>query len=329
MVENNQSEIINNDTLEIHYWFIDDSHTMDAFIENRCEYELLGIIRELSKLYSLVIEVNTEPTAEGGLKKWFKIITKEENKKATITNAVIIALITVILISPISQISERLIDKIFEDKELQELEKEKLKLEIEKLKQETDKKNVSLESNNLIRKRKSNFYETLDNYSKIEKVSFAITNDYKLNFHEKTVLKDDFKKFILVSDDLEPEEIEDAIIEIVSPVLKKGKYKWVGIYQDESISFNMKSSEFKALVQRGEIEFKNGSSINCHLSIRRKINNEGEEKIVGFDVVRVNHYFQNNKAVETKEGKKHRGIKEAKDSQFNLFDIQDNTDSNI
>lgn len=329
-MENNLSEIVNTDTLEIHYWFRDNSHTMDAFIENKCEYELLGVIKELSKLYSIVIEVNAEPIAEGGLKKWFKIITKQENKKANITNAIIIALLTVILTSPISQVSEKLIDKIFEDKELKELEKQKLKLEIEKLRQETEENNIQLEANNLIRKRKSNFYETLDAYSKIEKVSFALTDDTKRHsLSEKVVLKDSFKDFILVSDDLDPKEIEGAIIEIISPVLKKGKYKWVGIYEGETISFTMKSIEFKTLVQKGEVEFKNGSSINCHLSIKRKINNEGEEKNVGFDVLRVDQYFQNNKPVETKEGKKYRNIKEAKDSQISLFDMLDKQENDI
>ena len=81
----------------------------------------------------------------------------------------------------------------------------------------------------------------------------------------------------------------------------------------------MKSNEFKNLVQNGEIEFKNGSSINCFLSIRKKIDNEGVEKIVGYDVIRVNFYFQNEQPIETKEGKNFRKVKEAEEKQYDLF----------
>src|SRR5258708_38842759 len=119
---------------------------------------------------------------------------------------------------------------------------------------------------------------------------------------EKTVTRTNFKKFILITDELEPLENEDAVIEIISPVLKKGKYRWMGYYNGEPVSFNMKSKEFKTLVQKGEIEFKNGSTINCLLEIRRIVDSEGIEKKVGYDVVRVDHYFQSEKPIETKEG---------------------------
>ena len=101
--------------------------------------------------------------------------------------------------------------------------------------------------------------------------------------------------------------------------LKKGKYKWVGIYNGTPISFNMKSNEFRTLVQTGKVEFKNGSSINCQLEIRKRIDNEGIEKTVGYDVIRVNHYFDNEKPMETPEGKRYRQQKEANERQTKLW----------
>lgn len=310
-------EDIFGNTLEIHYWFGDNSHSMDASVANRCDYEILGIIKEISSLLSVNIEIETEPLGEGGLRKWLKVITKGENKNATITTAVVVALVTTLLTTPLAKISENIIDKIFEDTELKDLEKEKIKLEILKLKQETSNKIVN---NSLIKKKKSNFYETLEKYPKVKKVSYQISNEKKtIKTKDKIIEKTDFKKFILTSNDLEPIKNENAIIEIISPVLKKGKYKWTGFYNGESISFNMQSNEFKTLVQNGEIEFKNGSSINCFLIIRKKVNNEGIETIAGYDVVRINHYFENDKPIETKEGKKYRQKKEADERQFDLF----------
>jgi len=91
----------------------------------------------------------------------------------------------------------------------------------------------------------------------------------------------------------EPIVDENAIIEIVSPILKKGNYKWRGIYKGVPLSFNMKSNEFKTLVQTGKVEFKNGSTINCVLEINRKMNSDGEEIITGYDIISVNENSEN------------------------------------
>lgn len=324
MDKRNSLSLLSGNTLELHYWFENNTHTMDAVVQNKCEYEFLGVLREIAATFNADIVIETEPLAEGGLRRWFKIIAKEENIKATITTAIIAALIAGVFITPITttitKVTEKIIEEIFEDKEVKDLEKEKLKLEIEKLRQEIQQNNLLLNQNNLIKKKKSNFYETLENYPKVNKVSFVITDDNKIHLTEdKTILRKNFKDFVLVSDDLAPDEFENAIIEIISPVLKKGSYKWMGIYNGVSIPFNMKSIEFKTLVQTGDIQFKNGTSINCFLVARKKIDNDGIEKIVGYDVLRVNNYFENDKPIETPEGKHYRQKKEADKQQMRLF----------
>lgn len=314
----NDIKNITGNTLEIHYWFNDKSHTMDAFIQNKCEYEILGIISEISKKLSVEITIETEPLANGGLRKWLKVVSKNEITKATISTSIITAFIISVLVTPLSKITEKTIDKILENSEIKELERKKLILEVEKLKQET---NLDFENNILIKKKKSNLYYTLNKYPKITDVSFVVNDDNKQTvFKERKIKKKTFDDFILVSDDLEPIENENALIEIISPVLKKGKYKWTGYYKDEPISFRMKSNEFKTLIQNGEIEFKNGFTIDCHLEIQQKVNNEGIIKIKGYSVLMVNRYFVNDKPVETKEGRKHRKKKEAEKSQYKLFD---------
>jgi hypothetical protein len=319
MKVDNQISLLNGNTLELHYWFNDESHSMDAIVQNKCEHEFLEIIKEIASKFESEIIIETEPLAEGGLRRWFKIVSKTENKKGTITTAIIVALATVLITTPIGKITDKLIDKIFEDKELKELEKDKLKLEIKKLKQETQSFTESVDTNNTIKKRKSNFYETLDKYPKVEKVSLLIeTEDKQRLSEEKFVLRTNFNEYVLVTDDVEPVEIDNATIEIISPVLKKGKYKWMGIYNGEPIPFNMKSKEFKNLVQLRKVEFKNGTSINCFLIIRKKIDNEGKEKIVGYDVERVNNYFENDKPIETYEGKFHRQKREGDKQQTKL-----------
>src|SRR5258708_33154822 len=130
MVGDGELVKFNGNTLEIHYWFSDDSHSMNANVYNRCEHELLAVIKEVARLFSVEVYIETLPVEQGGLLKWLKIISKEENKKSPITTTILVAFITALLVTPISQLSEKVIDKIYEDKELKNLEKEKLKLEI-------------------------------------------------------------------------------------------------------------------------------------------------------------------------------------------------------
>lgn len=326
----NKISIVDGNTVEVHYWFNDNTHLMDAFVQNRCEYELLGILKEISNTFKIEIIVETEPLENGGLRRWFKLASKEENKKATITTAIVTALLTTILVTPLSttitKLTEKAIEKIFEDPELKDLEKEKLKLEIEKLRQETSYNIQTLDRNNVVKKKKSNFYDSLEKYQKVDKVTVILADNNKKPIEEKTVTRAMFKEFILVTDELEPEDYDDIVIEIISPVLKNGNYKWMGIYKGEPVPFSMKSKEFKELVQKGEVQFKNGTSINCSLTIKKKIDNEGLEKITNIEVNRVNHYFENDKPIETPEGRTHRKKKEAEKQQLNLFASNNDAD---
>lgn len=317
--------LLEGNTIQLHYWFKDNTHFMDAFVHNKCETEFLGLINEIASVIGIDVLIETEPLETGGLISWFKVKLKGHSKKDAIILAVTIALITGLLTTPlttaISEITKELIERIFEDPEIKELEKEKLKLEIENLKKDLLLKSRDLGENNKIKRKKSNFYEKLEHYQKIDKISFGVTNEQKqLALDEKIVGRSEFKNFVLVSDDLDPVENENAIIEIISPVLKKGPFKWTGVYNGESIDFAMKSNEFKILVQTGKVEFKNGSSIDCCLQVRRKIDNEGNEKVSGYDVLRVNHYFENDRPIETPEGRFHRRKKEADRSQLKLYD---------
>ncbi|OYU78953.1 MAG: hypothetical protein CFE23_16300 [Flavobacterium sp. BFFFF1] len=304
---------------------------MDALIQNKCEYELLGIVKEIAKQFDVEIFIETAPLENGGLRRWFRIATREENRKATITTGVITVLLTILLTTPITKTYDKVFEKLYEDKEEKaldtDLKKEQLKnlqLQNSKLQREEDREEQAkfLNENTVIKKKKSIYYESLKSYPKVEKVSYIINNQNKTT--EIFISRNSFEEFILLSDDLEPIITEDAIIEIVSPVLKKGHYKWMGIYNGETINFNMQSLEFKNLVQSREVEFKNGTSINCIIRQRRRIDNEGQIKTVAYDVTQVNSYFENDNPVETFEGRKYRQRREADRQQLDLFDTNDN-----
>lgn len=319
------TSVLSWNTIELHYRFNDDSHTMNAVVFNKCEYEFLGIAKEIVQKLKVDLEIETEPLGEGGLRSWFKFNAQD---KDTIKVGVVLYIITTLLGTPlttaIDELTRTAIQSVFESAEVKQLKEQKeiaeLKLDIAKIESETKRLGRSIDEN-VVKKKRSNYYENISSCKKITKVTIDITDDLKKNIYlEREVIKANFPNYIMTSDDLEPDSDENAVIEIISPVLKKGKYKWTGIYNGEVIQFTMKSNEFKTLVQTGQVIFKNGSSINCHLLAHKKVNAEGAVKITGYEVILVNHYFENDKPVETPEGKRNRQIKEAESNQLTLFD---------
>lgn len=319
-----KQSIFNGNVVELHYWFDDDTHTMDAYVFTKASQEFLGIAKEFSNKLGVELTIEICPLREGGLISWFKFNTK----KHPFLTAFLIYSITEVLYTPITttlqELTKQGIEYITTDSKLRELVSEKkkvdLELEIAQKKLELEKISKKLDENK-IQKKRSNFYEALDACPKIERLSVSVlSKDAKALISSKTINKANFKEYILATDEIEPDVDEHAIIDIISPVLKKGKYKWTGIYNNTPITFSMQSSEFKTLVQTGQIEFRNGSRIDCRLIINRAITEEGETIIKGYCVELVHQYISGNKYVETNEGIVNRKKKDADSRQLNLFD---------
>ena len=186
-----------------------------------------------------------------------KLSLKNENKKATLTIALFTALVIATVATPIttalSKTTEIVVEKFFEDesdrrekeveidgKELENeskrLKNEEQRLKNEKIKQELKDVVIKIDSNQKIKKYKSNFYEEIEKEKRIQKILFAVEDNYRLPISkEHYILQENCKEYILPSNEIETEPIEDAVIEIISPVLKKGNYKWKGIYNNNAI----------------------------------------------------------------------------------------------
>jgi hypothetical protein len=115
-------------------------------------------------------------------------------------------------------------------------------------------------------------------------------------------------------------EIENAIIEIISPVLKSGKFKWKGIYNGEVLSFNMLAEDFKQMVQNRTVEFKNGTTIRCHLEIKRKLNSEGEEENTDYNIIAVHEFFDETNVGSVLPKKKAKQKRSDQNQQLGLFE---------
>lgn len=326
--------------IELHYWLKDNSHTMDAFTLNRCEWELINLLKEIASTIDIDISIESEAISEGGIIQNFRVAIRK-CKEGSITYAVLMTLLTGSIGTPLSIGATKLIEKLFEDDEIISLEKQKKTVEIEEtaaraelikaqtenIKADTEKKNIDnkiyaekLANNTKITKRSSNFYEQVSKEKKVDKISINLVDAHKnISLKEITVSKSDFINFILSTNELETLIDENASIEIISPVLNKGNYQWKGIYGGETINFNMRSNEFKTLVQTGKVEFKSGTYIRCILEMPRIMNNLGEEIISSYNITKVIGFYNGISFNETDEGKKYIRKKEADKAQLDLF----------
>lgn len=328
----------NESVIELHYWLKDNSHKMNAFVLNKCEWELLNFLKEIANVNNADLIVEAEAISEGGIIELLHLKISP-SAKSKLKSAAIGALISLLFTDIPKMGIEKVCEILGKNPEMENLLLEEKKLEIEGKRLDNELKRQELEkikrenaqalkdtfenvsSSIKVKKRASNFYEEL---LKEPKVGSITINNYiggvNIMQFPIEVKREDFSKYILVSNELDSIIDENAVIEIISPVLKKGKYQWRGIYNGDILQFNMKSSEFKTLVQTGEVEFKNGTCITCVLEKKRVINNFGEEVITSHNVLKVIDYYDSiSSPQKTKEGVRYIQEKKAEASQLDLF----------
>lgn len=306
--------------LALHYYLTNDSHAMDALIRNKCEAELLAVIQEVSNALGFKIDVESEAYSEGGLKERWRFLGDNNNQLMLLLSIVILIFSRIPLSDPEQ-------DRL--TKEVTKLTIEEKKLSIEKLKRELNAGKVSeetmvaasnaVDSHLKVATRKSNFYKSLLDYEKVTGIGMSpLDRNNKPTADERFVPSKDFKKFVIDTNELPDEVIEDARIEIISPVLKEGTYKWKGLYQGITISFAMKDAEFRNAVLREEISFQHGSSIECILEIHRKFDEVGDIGIIGYSVVTVIKKTDGAISFETIQGRRHKARKKFIEGQNEL-----------
>lgn len=256
---------------ELHYYLKDNSHAMNAFIRNKAEKDFLEAVKRIGELLDSELKIETEAYQEGGLKE-----------------LIVIGGIVLGFLSP--SINDIITHYATQDTQTEALDKKVKEATLKNLELDSKKKELEIEEqinkkldDKLTKKYISNFYKRIDSYDKVEKIGYkSIEKDGV----EYIVERKDFKSFIL-HDDITISEDDDAMIEIISPVLKEGKYNWRGRYKNEKIDFSMADSKFKQEVIEGKHKFSNGSLINCHLEIKVTFDEFGDEKSRNYRVLQV------------------------------------------
>lgn len=312
--------------LELHYYFNDDSHLMDALLRNKCEAELLAIINEIALEVGVKLAIDCEASAEGGFKDKWKLIGE---------NGVQISIIISILALILSRVpvSDPELDKLKKEETLLSIQEKTLN--IKKLKHELAHGDVkydtlvsavdAVDKNLKVVARRSNFYKNINHCHKITSVGFSGLNDNNYAVQKELIVnRSDFHRFILHSNEMPALTYEGAKIEIISPVLRQGDYKWRGIVNGEPISFSMSDGDFKHDVLLKKVSFQHGSVIECVLKVTRKLNEVGEIVPVNYIVETVIEKVDGDARFQTAQGKRYKFHKEQIEAQCNLFSsIQD------
>ena len=307
--------------LEIHYYFKDNSHSMDAFVRNKCETEILAIAKEIASTLGVKIKIESLAYDEGGLRDIWKIIGVNNTQ---------IAIVVSVLALILSQMPKTDAETEQLQKELLKFSVEEKRLQVQKLKRELanefpndstiNKAARIIEQDYKIVTRKSNFYKKISHYDKVEKLGVNIRDQENNPLQEEIVIpKENFKRCILASNILPSIVDEKADIEIVAPVLKESNAHWKGMYKDEPISFSMSDKDFKEAVLNKTVSFKSGTNIICVLKVRRKLDEVGEVVITGYKVDTVLEKNDTGLFEETAQGKQYRYETKMRDSQQELF----------
>ncbi len=313
MSENNQE--IQTQYLGIHYYFDDDSHSMNAFIRNQMEKNYLDIIAEIARILDAEVKIESQAREEGGIIDF--LLVNIDIKDAVVASIALLApAINKIIIHYLTGKHKK--DKL--DNELKKLQIETYKIKNEAEKQKLQELSIALDENIKIRRLLSNLYKKAKQYNKITKIGYIDYQNSQVT--EEVVSRNNFSNFIL--DTNNDTVIDDeASIEIISPVLKKDTFKWKGIYKGENIDFSMGDDDFKKSVIEKKYNFENGSTIISRLEIKNTYDEFGEKtKKTSYRVAEVYEIIKKDITLKTNAGhKKDKRI--AKSQERSLFEFGD------
>ncbi len=309
--------------LELRYHFSERSNRVDALMRHRCEREVLNILRALAELLGVRMTIYTEPTEnEVDYKERWAIAGGSAHAISIVIN-----LFMQMMSKPTLTIGGQMATEYNEEVEarLQKsvaLFRRDLKL----------KKREALIPCDLIgllcaspryKKYKSNFYEVLKGFPKVSKITMRELNEKNRSRSGVLEIKRErFDLFILRGGDLPTLKDTKATIEIISPVLKDGKYRWKGIYNKggDIIDFYMRDEDFKQQMFEEKITFSSGMCIDCVLEIERRLSDSGEAIPVSYTVTTVVRTRVGKMEILTPQGKRHLRKQEAEKQQL-TFDF--------
>lgn len=278
--------------LQLHYFFYDDSHGFDAIVRNECEKELLQVYKEIANTLNLKLLIEAEAPKDGGFVEFWTFIGENAVQITVLVSAAAIFLSRI----PVEnkKLTRLQIENLELENEIKRKELDSLRLK-SKTEDEISRELISkvvelLNLNYKIIWRRSNFYKKVIQYRRIEKISSQRYLGNEPIGKERMNKRSVFPRFILDNDELPDITTENAVIDLISPVLKSGRFQWKGFFNSDIINFEMLDNDFGRMVQHGEIRLNNKVSITTRLQQSRKIDENGNIRTFKSRVLEVLKY---------------------------------------
>lgn len=282
-----EAKLLEAKTLEIHYDLDNDIHAIDAKAFYACQQELVGLIDYVAKQLDIEVDIKTiVRKEEGGVIEYLSLASEHLPTVASVAIGVLVGIIAPGLKEGFKQFITHSVTQMQKSKEEKvldglRLKEERLKLEksISDLEVENTAQLTRLNNEGAIQKRRGTFYASAKSVDALNRIEFGLKDspESKEYIWNPGVLREEFDSFITAPTDIEPFEDDDALIEVLAPVLMKERKrsKWRGIYNNNKISFSILDKEFLQNVWSRKVVFSNGSSLQCILEINREVNEDG------------------------------------------------------
>lgn len=267
-----------------HYHINENQHSMNAIVRNKCEYQIIEMLNELFYSYGIFFEIDIEAKAEGGIIDYINVRSINHQSVQTICAVLTVFLTGATLINTLLPDEEKSLRiellklQIKKEKDL-DSEKTITATELKNTQEVNDQYEISayeviqqIEKNKSMLLRRSSFYEQLSSDPRVYKFSSGI---YKNNF-EHEVPSSSFPNLIVRRPEKKEDKVELASIALISPVFKRRKYKWKGIYDNNVISFKVSDKNFNKLVRANGFAFNNDDLLECSLEIKGEVDFVGD-----------------------------------------------------
>lgn len=302
-------------TIQLRYCFEDENlHSMDAEVFNECERQFIKVIKSTEKYFEDALQVKIKPRKEGSLIDVFTIAINNPDIRATA--------LTLITIFTTKFFETKFLsgkDKADETgKKLENLQtiKEQIKAGI----LTKDDFDYIASNDKDLRKQKSIFFKSAKKEADISKIETTTISNSNIHPILIIVERKDFDSFIITETTEKTDETQDAKIYIVAPVLIQGKKTpaWRGIFDNIPIEFKISDKDFLQQVYGKQVQFSNGTFINCKLKTTTTSNIETEETKSSRDVIDVLNYGEDNQPIKTIRHRK-KSNKNTDTSQLTMF----------
>ena len=307
-------------TIQLRYCFEDENlHSMNAEVFNECERQFIKVIKSTEKYFEDTLQVKIKPRKEGSLIDVFTVAIN--NPAITTTFTTLITIFATKFFDAKFSTAKHKTDET--GQKLENLQSIKEQIKAGTL-TEDDFDYIASNDKDL-RKQKSNFFKSAKRETEITKIETTTITNSNTQPVVIIVERQDFDKFILTHTTEQTEETQDAKIYIVAPILIKGRRDACkGIFEDNSIDFKIADKEFLAQVWNKQINFQNGTYINCELKTMTSTNIETEETKISREVENVANYGEDNQPLKII---RHRTKSKTIDTSQQLTMFTDNSQS--